>query len=276
MSVARDRLRQAGLSSVESDLSARLLAQHVLGWSTEQFLIDARGAEPDGFAHRYDALIARRAAREPLAYITGVREFWGLSFEVTRDVLIPRPETELIVEAALEVLDAAHPVAVGDICTGSGCLAIAIASARPLAAVLASDISESALAVARRNAERHGVADRIHFEHADLLRGIDSQFDLIVANPPYVRELDVRGLQPEVRNEPAVALFAGPDGLDAVARLVDEAAHCMRPGSYLIFEFGLGQEIEVEDLIERAPGLSLVELRRDLLGIARAAVVRRI
>jgi len=275
ISVARHRLREAGLSSTESDLSARLLAQHALGWTTERFLVDARGVEPDGFAPRYDALIARRVAREPLAYIVGVREFWGLSFEVTPAVLIPRAETELIVEAALELIDPAQAAAVADVGTGSGCLAIAIASARPHAIVLASDISDSALAVARRNAERHGVADRIRFERADLLSGVDAQFDVIVANPPYVRERDVRGLQPEVKNEPAVALFSGPDGLDAVARLVGQAARHMKPGSHLIFEFGFGQDLEIERFVEGAPGLSLVELRRDLQGIARTAVVRR-
>src|SRR5262245_30036417 len=170
---ARQQLRAAGLSSAEADLSARVLAEHLLGWSTERFLADAVEPEPDEFSARYDAVIARRAAREPVPYITGRREFWGLSFEVTPDVLIPRPETELIVEATLDLFpDAAAPLRAADLCTGSGCVAIAIAHERPRAAILATDISNAALAVARRNAVRHSVADRMQFECADLLQNI--------------------------------------------------------------------------------------------------------
>src|SRR5262245_1219252 len=217
----RQRLRAAGLSSAEADISARALAEHLLGWTTERFLADASDAEPMDFAGRFDAVIARRAAREPLAYIVGYREFWGLPFEVTPAVLIPRPETELIVEAALELHgDVEAPLAIADVGTGSGCVAIALAIERPRACLLATAISTEALAVARRNAARHCVSARVHFASADLLLGIDGPFDLIVANPPYVRDGDSPGLQPEVRNEPKVALYGGTHGLDAIARLV--------------------------------------------------------
>jgi release factor glutamine methyltransferase len=277
VSAARQRLRDAGITPTESDLDARLLAQHVLGWSTEKFLADGRQPEPDGFAPQYDALVARRATREPLAYIVGAREFWGLELEVTRDVLIPRPATELIVEAIQELYpDRAVPLRIADICTGCGCVAVAIASERPSATVKAADISRPALAVARRNAARHGVGDRITFTHGDLLDGLEGPFDAIVANPPYVIDRARPVLQPEVRDhEPSVALFGGEDGLSLVARLIAEAPAQLRSGGHLVFEFGLGQDVEVEGLIAASPELTLVGLRRDLQGIARTAIARR-
>jgi release factor glutamine methyltransferase len=276
VAAARHRLREAGLSPAEADVSARALAEHVLGWSTERFFTDAFGAEPDGFDASYRAAVERRAAREPLPYITGEREFWGLMFEVTPDVLIPRPETEIIVEAALEIkADRDRPIAVADACTGSGCIGIAIAAERPRASIVATDISAAALAVARRNAVRHGVAERTRFVQTDLLQNVAGPFDLVVANPPYVRAGDRPGLQPEVREEPDVALYGGPEGLDAITRLVGEAPACLKNGGYLIFEFGLGQDMEIERLVGASASLTLVELRRDLQGIARTAVARR-
>jgi release factor glutamine methyltransferase len=278
VSAARQRLREAGITPIESDLDARLLAQHVLGWSTERFLANARDPEPEGFAPRYDALVARRVTREPLAYIVGVREFWGLELEVTPDVLIPRPATELIVEAVQELFpDRSVPLKIADVCTGCGCVAVALACERPTATVSGSDISQPALVVARRNAARHGVADRVTFEHADLLDGVDGPFDVIVANPPYVIDHARPALQPEVRNyEPSVALFGGTDGLALVGRLIDAAAGQLRPGGYLVFEFGLGQDVEVEEMIDASPELTLVGLRRDLQGIARTAIAKRV
>jgi release factor glutamine methyltransferase len=233
---------------------------------------------PDGFTPRYDELVARRVTREPLAYIVGIREFWGLELEVNADVLIPRPATELIVEAIQELFpDRAVPLAIADVCTGCGCVAVAIAHERPSATISGSDISAAALAVARRNAARHGVADRVTFTHGDLLTGFTGAFDAIVANPPYVIDRARPALQPEVRDhEPSVALFGGVDGLALVTRLVAAAPARLRPGGYLIFEFGLGQDVEVEDLLEASTELTLVGLRRDLQGIARTAIAQRI
>ena len=278
VSAARLRLREAGITPTESDLDARLLAQHVLGWTTERFLIDARDPVPDGFTLRYDALVARRVTREPLAYIVGIREFWGLELEVNADVLIPRPATELIVETIQELFpDRSVPLSIADVCTGCGCVAVAIAHERPSATVSGTDISRPALAVARRNAARHGVADRVTFTHGDLLAGISGTFDAIVANPPYVIDRARPALQPEVRDhEPSVALFGGIDGLTLVTRLVAAAPGRLRPGGYLIFEFGLGQDVEVEDLLDTSPELTPIGMRRDLQGIARTAIARRI
>ena len=277
VAAARRRLREAGISQTESDLDARLLAQHVLGWTTERFLSDGHAQAPDGFLSQYHTLVERRITREPLAYIVGAREFWGLELEVTPDVLIPRPATELIVEAILELFpDRTAPLTVADICTGCGCVAVAIAHERPASRIVATDISPEALEVARRNAARHGVSDRIAFRHGDLLHGVDGPLDAIVANPPYVVDGARPALQPEVRDyEPALALFGGREGLDLVTRLVADAPRRLRPGGYLVFEFGLGQDVEIEELIDSSPDLELIELRRDLEGIARTAVARR-
>jgi release factor glutamine methyltransferase len=274
---ARGRFRAAGISSNGAELDARLLAQFVLGWSAERFLTCGHDSEPPDFARNYHALVERRLGREPFAYIVGEQEFWGLPFKVSPAVLIPRHETELIVEATLELFpDPAGSLNAADLGTGSGCLAVALAIERPAARIVATDISSAALEVARDNAARHGVAGRIQFGCADLLDGLDGRFDLIACNPPYVAERDRRGLQPEVRDhEPDVALYGGADGCDLVERLVDGAAIHLRPGGYLLFEFGLGQDERIESLIAGTESLRLLELRRDLQGIARTAVVQR-
>lgn len=274
---ARGRFREAGLSAKGAELDARLLAQFVLGWSVEHFIISGHEPEPPDFARQYEPLVERRLGREPLAYIVGQQEFWGLSFEVSPAVLIPRHETELIVEVALELFPGRDgSMNVADLGTGSGCVAVALATERPGARITATDISNVALEVARRNATRHGVAGRIQFRCADLLDGLEGPFDMIACNPPYVAERDRRGLQPEVRDhEPDVALYGGTDGFHLVERLVHGAARHLRPGGYLLFEFGLGQDERIESLIAGTDNLRLRELRPDLQGIARTAVAER-
>jgi len=271
-------LGAAGIGALEAASSARVLAQHVLGWDTTRFLTSGHEPEPGGFGDRYDALVARRAAREPSAYITGRREFWGLPLEVSPAVLIPRPETELIVEAALEIFagDQRRHLDIADACTGCGNLAVALAHELAQASIVATDISVDALAVAQRNAERHGVAGRIRFVHANVLDGVNGPFDLIVANPPYVKREDRPALQPEVRDhEPDVALFGGVTGTELVATVVEQAIARLRPGGYLMFEFGFGQEIVADALIGATQGLTMIGLRRDLQGLARMAIARR-
>lgn len=276
VAAARARLRAAGIPPDEGDIDVRLLAQHLLGWDATQFFTSANEAEPEGFAARFDALVSRRAAREPLAYIIGRQEFWGLDFDVSPDVLIPRPETESLVEVALELISPVSAVDVLDICTGSGCIAVAIAHERPHVQVVATDAAEAALTVARANAARHRVEGRITFRRADLFSGLETAFDLIVSNPPYVREPDRPGLQPEVRDyEPPLALFAGPQGLDVIARLVVRAPARLKPGGTLAFEFGFGQGDDVSRLIAETTGLTMVGLRPDLQGIPRVAIATR-
>ena len=275
---ARQRLRDAGIPRDEADLDSRLLAEHLLGWSTERYFVDGSQDEPADFAARYDALVARRAAREPYAYIVGHEEFWGLDFAVTPAVLIPRPETELIVWIALELFaDRDARFTACDVGTGSGCIAVSIAHERPDATVTAIDVSPSALAVARRNAGRHGVTSRVHFRGGSLFDEVADTFDLVVSNPPYVAERDRPTIQAEVgRYEPSEALFAGSDGLDTIRRLVDGAPAHLAPGGHLVFEFGFGQSKQIADLISHAHGLTLVDLRRDLQDIPRVAIAKRV
>jgi release factor glutamine methyltransferase len=275
---AREQLRFRGISSDEAALDARLLAEFLLGWDSVHFYESATDAEPPGFDTRYAGLISRRASHEPLAYITGRQEFWGLQIEVSPAVLIPRPETELVIEAALDLFpDRSLALSAADACTGSGCLAIALACERPAARVLATDISEPALEVARRNVTRHGVSARVHCEHADLLATSGGPFDLIVSNPPYVPQSHRQTLPPEVRDhEPAVALFAGEDGLEILGRLIAQAVLALAPEGILIVECGMGQSDEVVRLIGDTGNLRLLDIRRDLQGIPRTAVARRV
>jgi release factor glutamine methyltransferase len=274
---ARERLRQAGIAQAEADLDARVLAQHLLSWDAAQFFASAQEQEPAGFARQYEAAIARRVSREPIAYVVGHREFWGLEFEVSPAVLVPRPETELIVEVALELLPAQSDAGlIVDACTGSGCIAIALAVERPNLHVIATDVADAALAVARRNAERHDVADRVEFVRGDLLDPVGRVCELIVSNPPYIAERDRASLPPEVRDyEPPVALFAGNDGLEVIKRLVADAPPRLRPGGHLVFEFGFGQGEAVNGLLAAAADFTAVQLRRDLQGIERTAVATR-
>jgi release factor glutamine methyltransferase len=274
---ARRRLRAAGIPGAEADLDARLLAEHVLGWDAARFITDGGAHEPAAFAPAFDALVARRTAREPVAYILGRREFWGLDFEVSRDVLIPRPETELVVQGALDAFPDPHAaVRIADVGTGSGCLAVVLARERPNASVVATDVSRRALEIARRNAIRHGVSDRITFAETNLLDAVEPGVDLIVSNPPYVPERDRAALQPEIRDyEPGLALFAGDDGLAAIRSLTAQAADRLSAEGLLMFEFGANQAGVVMDLVGATEGLRLVEVRSDLQGIPRAAICRR-
>jgi release factor glutamine methyltransferase len=274
---ARQRLRQAGIDEAEADFDARLLAERLLGWDAAAFFTHGDEAAPLDFAERYHALIERRADREPVAYISGVQEFWGLSFDVSPAVLIPRPETELVVELFIEYFPGRdEALQVADACTGSGCLAVAIAHEYPAARFVATDLSAGALTVARRNAERHHVADRIELLQDDVLSQARFTFDAIVANPPYIPDGEIDTLQPEVRDhEPRLALAAGADGLDIVRTLIVQSAARLKPAGLLLFEFGFGQGQAVTRLVAATPELALIELRRDLQGIPRTAVVRR-
>jgi release factor glutamine methyltransferase len=229
---------------------------------------------------RYRDVVARRAAREPLQYLTGVQEFWSLAFKVTPAVLIPRPETEGLIDAFLRLCETPDPVVL-DIGTGSGCLAVTVAREIPGARVLAVDLSEAALAVARENAAAHGVAARIDFRRGDLFdpfrrpgSDLAGRVDFILTNPPYLGDDEFPGLMPEVRDhEPRGALSAGPDPLAAHRRLARECVEFLKPGGYLIAEMGLGQETALRPLYGGQPGLEVAVVNRDLAGIPRVLVV---
>ena len=272
---ARTRLIAAGISEADASLDVDLYARTILGWDRARLLTEQGGAMPAALEPRFSEWIARREQREPSAYIVGVREFWGLDFAVTPAVLIPRPETEFIVEEALPLLRARSGARVADIGTGSGCLAVTLAHEVANCQVVASDLSSEALTVARRNAERHGVEARVEFVNASYLDGVDGLFDVIVANPPYVRDADKPALSRDVRHEPDVALFGGADGLRDIGGVLDSAEAKLGAGGWFMMEFGYGQEDAVRELIAAMPALRLDHIHLDLQGIPRTAIIQR-
>jgi release factor glutamine methyltransferase len=272
---ARQRLVEAGIREAEASIDVDLYACTILGWDKARLLIEQRSAVPESLEPTLSTWIARRIEREPSAYIVGHREFWGLEFGVTPAVLIPRPETEQIVDEAISRGRAMAAPRIADVGTGSGCIAIAMAVELPRALVVATDISEDALAVARANADRHHVADRVEFVATSYLDGVEGSFDVITANPPYVKDGDKRGLSPDVRHEPHVALFGGAEGLRDIAGVLKAAAAALVPGGWLMMEFGYGQEPEVEALLGAQAGLRLHRMHPDLQGIPRTAIIQR-
>ena len=225
----------------------------------------------------FRSLITRRARREPLQYLTGHQEFFNLDFEVTPDVLIPRPETEIIVEAGLDVCRNLRAPFIADIGTGSGCIVISLLHELGSARALATDLSLNALLVAQRNAKRHNVNDRLTLVQADGFAPARDghQFSLIVSNPPYVTEKEFADLQPEVRDyEPHTALVSGPDGLSHIRALLQDAPPHLLSGGYLIFEIGFAQRDEVDRLIDQELW-NVIEVRKDLQNIPRTFVLQR-
>lgn len=276
---AQARLAAAGIQDGEAGRDAVLLARHVLDWDRATLYANYHDPATGDFIARYDALIERRARREPVAYIRGIQEFWTREFVVNPAVLIPRPETELIIEEFLARLPAdapARPRRVADIGTGSGCLAVTVAAERPYCEVVATDISEAALHVAHHNAGRYGVADRIAFRESAYLIGATGPFDFILSNPPYVTARDYQNLAPEVREyEPASALVAGEDGFRDITQIVDLATVSLVPGGTMLIEIGYDQADAVVDLLDSFPALRLAGISNDLQCIPRVAVIER-
>ncbi len=271
---ARARLVAAGIAGDEATLDADLYARTILGWDRARILVEQRAPVPPDLEPTFGAWVARRAAHEPSAYIVGVREFWGLDFAVTPAVLIPRPCTELIVEEAVALLTGHADWRVAEIGTGSGCIAVSVARSMPDVRITATDLSADALAVAGENAARHGVADRVTLVRTSYLDGIDGPFDLLLANPPYVKAGDKPALSRVVRHEPDVALFGGASGLEAGAGVLEAARATRTPDGWLVMEFGYGQEDAVRTLAS-ARGFDVVRVRHDIEDIARTAVMRR-
>ena len=280
LSAAVRRLREAGIDAAGAAADVDVLARHVLAWDRARLLAHRLDAAPPGFAEAFDALVERRADDlVPVAYLTGTREFYGLDFAVTPDVLIPRPETELLVEATLACLDAgpAHAARVVDVGTGTGCIAVAIAVSRPHARVVALDRSRAALAVARRNVRHHAADGRVVLVAADLLSPVASGplVDVVVSNPPYVPD-ESPDVAPDVRrHEPSQALYAGRDGLDVVRRLIAGAGRVLRPRGRLLMEIGAGQADAVAELALEADTWTVEPFRLDLQDIPRVAVLER-
>ncbi|MBM4132274.1 MAG: peptide chain release factor N(5)-glutamine methyltransferase [Nitrospira sp.] len=220
------------------------------------------------------SLLTRRMSGEPLQYLLGTQEFCGLDFEVTPAVLIPRPETELLVGEVREIAGREALPLIADIGTGSGCIAVALALALPEVRVYATDLSAAALDVARRNANRHGMAERVRFLEGDLLAplaglGLECRLAAVVSNPPYIPAGDLAGIQREVRREPQAALDGGPDGLAFYRRLLREAKPYLAPGGTLALEVGQGQAESVCRMAEESGGYQLMQVRQDAAGIER-------
>ncbi len=225
---------------------------------------------------RFSKLVGRRVIGEPIQYITGGTEFYGLPFIVTPDVLIPRPETEHLVEKAIELAGRRAALRIVDVCTGSGAIAVALAHALPAATITATDVSKAALKIARENAQCNGVEPRIRFLQGDLLAPLAGErFDLVVANPPYVPTIERESMSVEVRDhEPALALFAGVDGLDIYRRLISAAPSVLVPGGLIVLEIGHGQARAAEGLLAAA-GFRQIEFVPDLQDIPRVACAER-
>jgi release factor glutamine methyltransferase len=262
---------------------AELLLAHTLEIDRTHLLAHPEDELTPAQQISFETLIQRRAAHEPLQHLTGQQEFYGLNLRVTPDTLIPRPETELLVEAVLvwaTALDTTRTLRILDIGTGSGAIAIALATHLAAADITATDISPAALAVAEENASAHHCADRIHFLQSDLLealtreRNLNAQpFDAIVSNPPYIPTTDAPTMQPEViHHEPHTALFAGPDGLDIYRRLIPQAQAALAPNGLLALEFGFGQSEAIWQLLT---GWHDIRITDDYAGIPRIAVATR-
>jgi release factor glutamine methyltransferase len=274
---AARELRDEGVASPEWD--AERLLRHVLGWDRAALVASPAARVPPQREAEFRRLVGERARRIPLQHLTGTQAFWKHELRVTPDVLIPRPETELLVEAALELLRGVDRPVIVDVGTGSGCIALALASEREDTELHATDVSEAALAVARDNARRLGLEGRVAFQHGDLLEpvaeSVRGRADLVVSNPPYVDRSERDSLAPEVReHEPALALFPPGDALSVYTRLAPAAAQVLKPGGALIVEIAPTRGGDVAGLLEAA-GFERVQVRPDLAARPRAVLGRR-
>ncbi len=269
------RLSERGELAATCARDAELLLMHALRLSRSTIYAHPGRLLSDGEQAAYAAAIERRLRCEPIQYITGTQEFFGLELEVGPGVLIPRPETELLVETVLDRLPRDRPVRILDVGTGTGAIAIALAVGLPLARLLAVDLSAAALGIAGRNVTAHGVGERVELRRSDLLRDVPRRFgpfDAIVSNPPYVPEGDRADLHPEVRDhEPGEALFAGADGLGVYRRLIPEARPALVEGGLLAMEMGQGQSERVKEMLK---DWGTVQVFADLQGIARVVIAR--
>jgi release factor glutamine methyltransferase len=277
---ASKKLSAAGIQDARFD--AEVLLRHTLGKDRAWLLAHMQEAVDDEHLTIFEQAVNRRVQREPLQYITGKQEFWGLDFMVTRDVLIPRPETELIIETALGIAEKKDKqLTIIDLCTGSGCIAVSLAKELTAARVFATDKSAKALDVARENARKHGVADRIRFLEGDLFEPLDEldiqeKVDAIVSNPPYVPSGDLNALQAEVRDyEPSLALIAGPDGTEIHQRILHKGPRFLKPHGALIMEMGIGQAGALVRMIEETNAFNKPHILKDLAGIERVVAVRK-
>lgn len=266
---------ERGIESARLD--AELLVGHALGLSRVALYMDLDRPLSDEERGSIRDLVKRRRQHEPVAYIVGHKEFWGRRFEVGPAVLVPRPDTETLIERALAILPSDREVRVLDLCTGSGIIGLTLAAERPLARVDVTDLSEEALAIARRNAEALGVIDRVRVLHGDLFAAVPGElrYALIAANPPYIPEGDLATLASDVRDyEPKQALVGGADGFAIHRRLVEQSARFLEPGGTLLIEVGAGQAEALERMLAARPEVEATARHRDLGGIERVVEAR--
>jgi len=267
------RLKIAAIET--ADLDARLLTGHALGLDLTGLILAAQRQLTPGESARIEEFARRRLAGEPVARILGEKEFWGLPLQLSSATLVPRPDTETVVELALELLRAGgnldRPLRIADLGTGSGAILLALLSELPAAQGFGTDISEGALQTAGANAARAGLSDRATFVACDYASGLTGPFDLIVSNPPYIRSADIAGLATEVRNhDPLAALDGGADGLDAYRVLIPQAAGLLAPRAALVVEAGEGQSAQIQALMTAAGLMPMIAPKADLAGIPRA------
>jgi len=261
-------------------LSAELLLSHVLGLRRIELYTQYNKVVGQEQLTQLHGLVKRAGEREPVAYLVGRTEFYSIEFEVTPDCLIPRPETELLVQRSIEFLrKRTGPQSICDLCTGCGVIAVAIAKNVPDAKVIATDISEAALTIAAKNVEKHKLADRVELRHGDLFEPLVPQldlFDLIVCNPPYVTAEDYEALDKNVKDyEPRIALYAGQDGLDVYRKIVEKADQFLKPDGVLLLEIGYQQGPAVRDLLEQTSVFAQIRIDKDLQSHDRVVTAMR-
>lgn len=262
LKTAREFLENNGIA--DADVDSWYLLAHVFGINRADFFIHGQEKCSDDKAKEYKKLIERRANHIPLQYLLGTQEFMGLEFEVNEDVLIPRQDTELLVE---EVLKISSNKSVLDVCTGSGCIILSLAKLGKVKSAVGTDISEKALQLARRNAK--GLNIEVTFIKSDLFDRVEGNYDIIISNPPYIRSADLLSLMPEVKDyEPALALDGGSDGLIFYKRIIKELHRFLNPGGYVFFEIGYDQGEAVMEMLQGA-GLTDVYIKKDYSGLDR-------
>ena len=275
--VASVSKRLSDVQILDPYLEAEVLVRHLVGATRAEFFTSLDRPLGDAELRELDRLVARRTDGVPLAYILGRREFYGLDLFVDQDVLVPRQETELLVDVVVQWYSrrtsSAPPAEILDVGTGSGAIALALACSLQAATVYATDVSSAALRVAAANRRRHGLRDRVHLIRTDLMRGLRGAVDVVVSNPPYIPADEIRSLPPEVRREPALALNGGDDGLAIIRRLMSEARGRIRPGGMLIVEISPDQLRAVTAEAVRAFPAANVRAYDDLVGLARAVAV---
>ncbi len=272
----------SGCGITNARLDAEVILSHVLRKDRAWLITHGSDTLESAGQRLFEDAVRRRSRREPLQYITGRQEFWGLDFLVTPDVLIPRPETELLVEtAARTAREASGRSTIVDLCTGSGCVAISLAKELGDVAIFAIDTSVPALAVARENARRHGVSERIRFLEGDLFGPLEEldirgRVDIITANPPYIPSGDLPVLQAEVRDyEPEIALIAGPEGTEVQKKIIANTAAFLNKRGVLIMEMGMGQAGALEAMAADTGSYAAIEILKDLAGIERVIVAHK-